>query len=114
MPRIQMKRGLKANLPTAAMLAGEAHFTTDRGTLHVATGATTRLAVVPAIDDLATVAAVDGAADFLMLHDASAVGQKETKITVNAFKAALNIPASDLDEKTAVVAGGTSAIIYFT
>jgi hypothetical protein len=114
MPRIQMKRGLKANLPTAAMLAGEAHFTTDRGTLHVATGATTRLAVVPAIDDLATLAAVDGAADFLMLHDASAVGQKETKITVNAFKAALNIPASDLDEKAAVVAGGTSGYIWGT
>lgn len=114
MPRIQMKRGLKANLPTAAMLAGEAHFTTDRGTLHVATGTTTRLAVVPAIDDLATLAAVDGAADFLMLHDASAVGQKETKITVNAFKAALNIPASDLDEKTAVVAGGTSGYLWGT
>ncbi len=114
MPRIQMKRGLKANLPAAAMLAGEAHFTTDRGTLHVATGATTRLAVVPAIDDLATLAAVDGAADFLMLHDASAVGQKETKITVNAFKAALNIPASDLDEKTAVVAGGTSGYLWGT
>lgn len=114
MPRIQMKRGLKANLPTAAMLAGEAHFTTDRGTLHIATGATTRLPVVPAIDDLATLAAVDGAADFLMLHDASAVGQKETKITVNAFKAALNIPASDLDEKAAVVAGGTSGYIWGT
>ncbi len=112
MPRIQIKRGLKANLPTASMLAGEAHFTTDRGTLHVATGATTRLPVVPAIDDLATVAAVDGAADFLMLHDASAVGQKETKITVNAFKAALNIPASDLDEKAAIVAGGTSGYIW--
>jgi len=109
-----MKRGLKANLPTAAMLAGEAHFTTDRGTLHIATGATARLAVVPAIDDLATVAAVDGAADFLMLHDASATGQKETKITVNAFKAALNIPASDLDERTAIVAGGTSGYIWGT
>jgi Major tropism determinant N-terminal domain len=114
MPRIQIKRGLKANLPTAAMLAGEAHFTTDRGTLHVATGAATRLPVVPAIDDLATVAAVDGAADFLILHDASATGQKEGKITVNAFKTALNIPASDLDEKAAVVAGGTSGYIWGT
>ncbi len=99
MPRIQIKRGLKANLPTASMLSGEAHFTTDRGTLHVATGATTRLPVVPAIDDLTTIAAVDGAADFLILHDASASGQKEGKITVNAFKTALNIPASDLGRK---------------
>jgi hypothetical protein len=109
-----MKRGLKANLPSASMLAGEAHFATDRGSLHVATSATTRLTIVPAIDDLATVAAVDGAADFLILHDASATGQKEGKISVNAFKAALNIPASDLDEKTAVVSGGTSGYIWGT
>jgi hypothetical protein len=114
MPRIQLKRGLKANLPTASMLAGEAHFTTDRGTLHVATGATAKLPIVPPIDDLATVAAVDGAADYLILHDASATGQKEGKISVNAFKAALNIPASDLDEKTAVVAGGTSGYLWGT
>jgi hypothetical protein len=114
MPRIQLKRGLKANLPAAAMLAGEAHFTTDRGTLHVATGATARLPIVPPIDDLNTIAAVDGAADFLILHDASATGQKEGKITVNAFKTALNIPASDLDEKSAVVAGGTSGYLWGT
>lgn len=114
MPRIQMKRGLKANLPTAAMLAGEAHFTTDRGTLHIATGSTSRLPVVPPIDDLTTIAAVDGAADLLILHDASATGQKEGKITVNAFKAALNILSSDLDEKVAVVAGGVSGYIFGT
>lgn len=114
MPRLQLKRGLKANLPTSSMLAGEAHFTTDRGTLHIATGATAKLPVVPAIDDLATIAAVDGAADFLILHDASAAGQKEGKISVNAFKAALNIPASDLDEKAAVVSGGTSGYIWGT
>jgi hypothetical protein len=114
MPRIQLKRGLKANVPSAAMLSGEPHFATDRGTLHIATGATTKLAVVPPIDDLITIAAVDGAADFLILHDASATGQKEGKITVNAFKAALNIPASDLDEKTAVVSGGTSGYLWGT
>ncbi len=114
MPRIQIKRGLKANLPSALMLAGEAHFTTDRGSLHVATGATTKLAVVPAIDDLTTVASVDGAADFLILHDASASGQKEGKITVNAFRDALNIPASDLDEKVAVVSGGTPGYLWGT
>jgi len=114
MPRILMKRGLKAQLPTAAMLEGEVHFTTDRGTLHVATSATTRLAVVPAIDDLATAAAVDGAADLLMLHDASAVGQKETKITVNAFKEALNIPTSDFVAKTSIVSGGASGYIWGT
>lgn len=114
MPRLQIKRGLKANLPTSSMLPGEAHFTTDRGTLHVATGATTKLAIVPAIDDLATIGSVDGAADLLILHDASGTGQKEGKITVNAFKAALNIPSSDLDEKVAVVAGGVSGYIFGT
>jgi hypothetical protein len=44
----------------------------------------------------------------------SATGQKEGKITVNAFRTALNIPASDLDEKTAVVAGGTSGYVWGT
>ena len=46
MARIQLRRGLKANLPTSGMLAGEAHVTTDRGTLHVATDATTKIFVV--------------------------------------------------------------------
>ncbi len=114
MPRIALKRGLKANLPSTGLLTGEPLVTTDRGTLHLATSATTKVSIVPAIDDLTTVAAVDGAADFLILHDASATGQKEGKITVNAFRTALNIPASDLDEKTAVVAGGTSGYLWGT
>ncbi len=114
MPRIQIKRGLKANLPSASMLAGEAHFTTDRGTLHVATAATTRLPVVPAVDDLSSIPSVDGAADLILIHDASATGQKEMKITVNGLRTAMNIPASDLDEKTAVVSGGTSGYIWGT
>lgn len=114
MPRIQTKRGLKANLPTSGMLAGEGHFTTDRGTLHYATDATTALPIVPAVDDLATIGAVDGAADLLLIHDADATGQKEKKITFAALKAALNIPAGTTDEKVAVVAGGTSGYLYGT
>lgn len=113
--RIQLKRGLKANLPTSAMLAGEAHFTTDRGTLHVATDAVTKLPVVPAVDDLATLASIDGTADLILIHDASeAAAQKEKKITFNAFKTALNIPATSTDEKVAVVSGGTSGYIWGT
>ena len=81
------------------MLAGEAHFTTDVARCMWQPVQRPKLPVVPAIDDLTTIAAVDGAADFLILHDASAAGQKEGKITVNAFKTALNIPSSDLDEK---------------
>lgn len=114
MARIQLKRGLKAALPTSGMLAGEPLVTTDRGTLHVATDATTKLAVVPAIDDLATLASINGAADLILIHDADGAGQKEKKITFDAFKAALNIPAASTDEKVAVVSGGTSGFIWGT
>ena len=114
MARLQLRRGLYTNLPTSGMLAGEPHVTTDRGTLHVATDATTKLPVVPAIDALSTLAAIDGAADLLIMHDASAAGQKEKKITFDAFKTALNIPAGSSDEKVAVVAGGTSGYIWGT
>ena len=114
MARIQLKRGLKANLPTSGMLAGEVMVTTDRGTAHVATDATTKLPVVPAIDDLATLASVNGAADLILIHDADGVGQKEKKITFDAFKAALNIPTASTDEKVAVVSGGTSGYIWGT
>ena len=114
MPRIQLKRGLKTNLPSTGMLAGEPMVTTDRGTLHVATDATTKLPVVPAIDDLATIASISGAADLLIIHDADGTGQKEKKITFDAFKTALNIPAGSSDEKVAVVAGGTAGYLWGT
>ncbi len=114
MPRIQQKRGLKANLPTSGMLAGEMFLTTDRGTVHFATDATTTVPVVPPIDDLGTLASVDGAADLLMIHDASASGVKEKKITIDALKTAMNIPASDTDEKVAVASGGTAGYIWGT
>lgn len=115
MARLQLKRGLKANLPTTGMLAGEPHITTDRGTLHVATSATARLPVVPAIEDLTTLGAVSGAEDLLIIHDASEnAAQKEKKITFDAFKTALNIPAGSSDEKVAVVSGGTAGYIWGT
>lgn len=114
MARIQLKRGLKANLPSSGMLAGEAHFTTDRGTLHVATDATTKLPIVPAIDDLQILASIDGAADLLIIHDANGTGQKEKKVTFDAFKTALNIPAGSSDEKLAIVSGGTSGYLWGT
>ena len=114
MARIQLKRGLKANLPTSGMLAGEVMVTTDRGTAHVATDATTKLPIVPAIDDLTTLASVNGAADLILIHDEDGVGQKEKKITFDAFKTALNIPATSTDEKVSVVSGGTSGYIWGT
>lgn len=114
MPRLQLRRGLKANLPTSSMLAGEPLVSTDRGTLHVATGTTTRLPVVPAIDDLDTAGTINGAADLLLIHDADASGQKERKVTFNDFKTALNIPSGAADEKVAVVSGGTAGYIWGT
>jgi Major tropism determinant N-terminal domain len=114
MARLQLKRGLKANLPTSGMLAGEALVTTDRGTLHVATDATNKIAIVPAIDDLVALASIDGAADLIIIHDASSTGQKEKKITFNDFKGALAIPAGSTDEQVSVVSGGTPGYIWGT
>ena len=112
---IKLKRGLHANLPTAGMNAGEPMVTTDRGTLHIATDATTKIPVVPAIDALATVGAVAGAEDLFLVHDASeAAGQKEKKITFNAFKTALNIPEASSDEKVAVISGGAAGYLWGT
>ena len=114
MARIQIKRGLKANLPTSGMLAGEQHFTTDRSTVHVAIDAATTQPVVPPVDDLGSIGAIDGASDLLLVHDASATGIKEKKVTIADFKTALNIPNGDTDEKVAIVSGGTAGYIWGT
>jgi hypothetical protein len=111
-PRLQLKRGLKANLPTTSMLAGEPHFTTDRGTLHVATDATTKVPVVPALEDLTSMGTVTGAEDLLIIHDASETsGQKEKKITFDNFKTALNIPEGSTDELVAVTEGAVAGYL---
>lgn len=114
MPRVQNKRGLHSALPSSGMLAGELHLTTDRNTAHFATDATTNVPIVPAIDDLASMGAVNGAADLLIVHDDSATGVKEKKITFDAFKTALNIPTASGDELVAVVSGGTAGYIWGT
>lgn len=110
--RIKLRRGLHAALPTSGMLEGEPLVTTDRGTLHVATDATTKIPVVPAIDALQSIGAISSASDLLIIHDADATGQKERKISFESFKTALNIPEASTDEKTAVVSGGTSGYLY--
>jgi len=114
MPSVQQKRGLFANLPSSSLLPGQVFFTTDRQTAHFPTDATTMVPVVPAIDALDALASVDGAADFLIMHDASAAGVKEKRITFNSFKTALNIPAESSDEKVSVVDGGTAGFIFGT
>ncbi|MBS4000737.1 MAG: hypothetical protein KGZ71_09685 [Desulfobulbaceae bacterium] len=112
--RIQLKAGVKANLPNSGMLAGEAHVTTDRGTLHVAVDPTTKIVIVPAIEDLVTLASLNLDTDFVIIHDADGTGQKEKKMTLSALKAAFNIPEESADEKVAVVSGGTAGYLYGT
>lgn len=114
MPRLQNKRGLIANLPSSGMLAGELFLTTDRQTGHFATDATTQVPIVPAIDLLSTLAVINGAADYLIMHDADAVGVKEKRILFNDFKTSLSIPPGSSDEKVAVVSGGAPGFIWGT
>lgn len=115
MSRLQHKRGLRANVPSSGMLAGELFFSTDRGTAHLATGAATKIPIVPPIDELAVLAVVNGAADYIIMHDADeGAALKEKKILFNDFKTALAIPAGSSDEKTAVAAGGTPGYLWGT
>ena len=114
MSRVLLKRGLTANLPSSGMLEGEPIVTLDRGNLYVATDATTKLPVVPAVDALNATVSID-TADMLIIHDTSeTVGQKEKKVTFANLKNALNIPEGTSDEKVAIVSGGTAGYIWGT
>ena len=113
-PRVQIRRGLAANRPSTGLVAGEQLFATDRHTLDVATDATTRVPVVPEIDALTAIGTVNGAEDLVLIHDADATGVKEKKITFDAFKTALAIPSGSMDEKAAVVSGGTPGYLWGT
>ena len=115
MPRVQQRRGLKVNLPTSNMVAGELFLTTDFDQLYYAKDATTKKPVVPDVEALDTLAAVTGTEDLIMLIDASeASAAKAKKMTFNNFKTALNIPAASTDEKVAIVSGGTAGYLYGT
>jgi hypothetical protein len=112
MPNVQIKRGLYANLPTTGMLAGTEYFTSDRGTLHVAIDATTKMSIVPALDELQAMPAIDAAADLLLMEDTSQAGRKAKKITFADFKTALNIPDGSTDQATAAYTGGTAGSLF--
>jgi hypothetical protein len=109
---IRIRRGNHANLPTSGLALAEPLFSIDRHTLHIAEDATTPVPVVPAIDELSTLSGVNGADDFLIMHDASASGVKEKKITFNAFKSALNIPEGSTDELVAASDGGEAGYLW--
>jgi hypothetical protein len=112
--RIQQRRGTRANLPTSGLLEGELLLTTDRRNIHAAADATTTYTPTPAVDLLTTMGGVDASADLLLIHDADATGQRERKITVQALRAALNIPEGSSDEKVAVVSGGAAGYLWGT
>lgn len=115
MPNIQHKRGLKTNLPTSSLSAGELYLTTDEGTAHFPTDATTMIPLRLAVDEFSTLASISGAADLISIWDASeSSNPKLKKITFDAFKTALNIPAGSSDELVAVVDGGTAGYIWGT
>ena len=111
MATVQLKRGVKSNLPSTGMLPGEPMVTTDKGTLFVAIDATTKIPVVPAVDALGAIGAV-ATDDLLLIQDTSTDMAK--KISFADFKAALSIPAGSSDEKVAAVAGGTTGYIWGT
>jgi len=113
MARIQLRRGNYADLPSSSLLAGEPLVSVDRANLHVATGATTKIPVVPAIAELSSIPSIN-TGDFLIMHDLDGSGVKEVKVTFDAFKTALNIPAGSTDEKAAIVSGGTAGYIWGT
>lgn len=91
MSRIQLRRGAKSDLPSSGMLAGEPLVTTDKGTLYVAIDNISKKPVVPAIDALSNIDEVSNN-DLLLIQDVSY--DMATKITINDFKASLNIPTT--------------------
>lgn len=108
MATIQLKRGVKSNLPATGMLEGEPLVTTDKGTLYVATGATTKVPIVPAVDALDALGTI-ATDDLLLMQDTSLDFAR--KVTFNDFKTALNIPAGSTDEMLAIVSGGTAGYL---
>lgn len=109
MARIQLKRGNYANLPSTGLLAGEPLVSVDRANLHVATDATTKVPITPAVAELSTLASIENS-DLLIIHDTSelATNQMEKKITFTAFKTALNIPTGSTDELVGAASGYTA------
>jgi hypothetical protein len=85
MDKAKARYGSRANLPSSNMETGELLWTTDRGTMWAATGGSTHVPIVPEVDALAelTSASLDLAADLLLVHDASAAGQKEKHVLLS-------------------------------
>ena len=104
MPRLQVRRGLFADLPTTDLLQGEVLYSYDRGTLHIAQSPTVATNITPAVEALPEMADPAEPTDLLMITDASATGQKERKMSISAFKQ-LSTPWSALTGTPTTVLG---------
>lgn len=110
---IRLKNGLAAGLPTSSLNAGEMLVTTDALNAWFSVDASTLKTLTPAVESLTELlgADMDNATDFLMVHDASATGQKEKRMSIAEFKSTF---AAASDEKVAAVATGTPGYLFGT
>lgn len=111
---IRLKHGLAAGLPTSSLNAGEVLITSDKLNLWFSVDASTLKTLTPAVESLTELlgADLDNATDFFMIHDASATGQKEKRMSIAEFKSTFAAAASD--EKVAAVAAGTPGYLFGT
>lgn len=110
---IRLKNGLAAGLPTSSLNAGEMLVTTDALNAWFSVDASTLKTLTPAVESLTELlgADMDNATDFLMVHDASATGQKEKRMSIAEFKSTF---AAASDEKVSAVAAGTPGYLFGT
>lgn len=110
---IRLKHGLAAGLPTAGLNTGEVLVTSDELNAYFSVDATTLKTLTPAVASLPALLGteLDNATDFLMVHDASATGQKEKKMSIAEFKSTF---AAASDEKVGATALGTPGYLMGT
>jgi hypothetical protein len=109
---LKLRQGLKAALPTTGMSVGEPLFCTDTQELYIATAADAKVPVKTDLEPLTAIGAV-ATDDLILISDTSvaAGSPRQKKITFGDFKTALNVPASDTDEKVACATGATAGYL---
>lgn len=94
----EMRRGSRASMPASGLTPGEALYATDRQALYAVKDDGTPAPAVIALDELAALvgAGVVSAQDYVLIHDADAVGVKEKKILVGELLTAMGAVSSGL------------------
>jgi hypothetical protein len=110
--QLKLKSGVKANLPSSGLLAGEPLYSTNTQELYIATSTTE---YAPAAIDISSYGAIGAVAtdDLLVMYDVStaATAVHLKQITFADFKTALNIPSESTDEKVACASGATAGYL---